>query len=54
MFLSVLVAVVGVAVALAGALTQTYLLIPVGFLLIVGAVFWFVRNRQESPVVTRD
>ncbi|MDP8938643.1 MAG: hypothetical protein M3O23_13105 [Actinomycetota bacterium] len=54
MVLAFVVAIVGVAVALAGALTTTYLLIPLGFALIVGAVLSFVRTRQDSPVVTKE
>ncbi len=54
MVLALLVAVLGVALALAGALSQNYLLIAVGFVVIVGSVSWFVRTRQGSPVVTRD
>ncbi len=49
-----LLAFIGVAVALAGALTQNYLLIVGGFAVIVGSVLAFVRSRQDTPVVTRD
>ncbi len=54
MVVALLVAVLGVVFALAGALTNNYLLLAVGFVVIVGSVFWFVRTRQGSPVVTRN
>jgi hypothetical protein len=54
MVLSLLVAVLGVALGLYGALANNYLILVVGIVAIVGSVFWFIRTRQESPVISRD
>jgi hypothetical protein len=36
------------------AITDLTWLIPVGMALIFGAFFWFVRNRQGTPIMTKE
>ena len=50
----VLLAVVGLAIALVGAMTGLTWLMPVGLVLLIGAFFWFVRARQGTPVMTKE
>jgi len=54
MLVSLLVAILGVAVGLYGAVANNYPLLVVGVVAIVASVFWFIRTRQESPVISRD
>ena len=54
MVLYVVLALLGLAVTLVGTTTDLTWLIPVGMALIFGAFFWFVRNRQGTPIMTKE
>ncbi len=47
-------ALVGLAITLAGTLTDRLWLVPVGMAVIFGAFFWFVRGRQGTPIMTKE
>ncbi len=50
----VLLALVGLAIALVGTTTERSWLIPVGLAVLLGAFFWFVRGRQGTPIMTKE
>ena len=50
----VLLGLLGLAVTLAGTMTEFNWLIPIGMAVIFGAFFWFVRARQVTPIMTKD
>jgi cytochrome c-type biogenesis protein CcmH/NrfF len=50
----IVLAVIGLAIALVGTTAHINWLIPVGLVILIGAFFWFVRNRQGTPIMTKD
>ena len=50
----VLLALIGLAIALVGTTTERSWLIPVGLAVLLGAFFWFVRGRQGTPIMTKE
>lgn len=50
----IVLGLLGTAVTLGGIMTEAWALIPLGVALIIGAFFWFVRNRQRTPIYTKD
>lgn len=49
----VLLALVGLAVALVGTTAHLNWLIVVGLAILLGSFFWFVRARQGTPIMTK-
>ncbi len=47
-------ALVGLAIALVGTTTGPFWLVPVGLVVLLGAFFWFVRGRQGTPIMTKE
>lgn len=50
----VLLALVGLAVAMVGTTAEIYPLIPLGLAILLGSFFWFVRHRQGTPIMTKE
>ncbi len=50
----VLLAVVGLGLALVGTTAHINWLIPVGLVILLGSFFWFVRARQGTPIMTKE
>ncbi len=50
----ILLALVGLAIALVGTTAHINWLIPIGLVILLGAFFWFVRHRQATPIMTRE
>ncbi|MDQ4070716.1 MAG: LPXTG cell wall anchor domain-containing protein [Actinomycetota bacterium] len=50
----VLIALVGLVIALVGTTTETTWLVPVGLVILIGGFFWLVRSRQGTPIMTKE
>ena len=50
----VLLALVGLALALVGTTAHLNWLIVLGLVVLLGAFFWFVRARQGTPILTKE
>ncbi len=50
----VLLALVGLAIALVGTTNRIGWLIVLGLAILLGSFFWFVRGRQGTPIMTKE
>lgn len=54
MIIYILLALAGLAVTLVGTTAQVNWLIVLGLLILLGSFFWFVRARQDTPIMTNE
>ncbi len=50
----IVLALAGLAVALVGTTAHINWLIVLGLLILLGSFFWFVRARQDTPILTKE
>ncbi len=50
----VLIALVGLAIALVGTTNEIGWLVAVGLVILLGGFFWLVRGRQGTPIMTKE